>query len=185
MRYKLFTLAGACALLGGLTLLSGQEPKAPPKKAPASPAATVEAVIGGKKVSISYGRPSKRDREIFGKLVPYGEVWRVGANTRTKLTTDGDLMIGSLMVPKGSYSLWVVPTEKEWTLLVNKEADGWGAQWDYEAKIKPQELGRVAMKLSKVPVTEMLTIALEANGGRGTLKITWDTVQASVDLMMH
>jgi hypothetical protein len=178
----LITLVGACTLLGSLTLLTAQDA---PKKAPASGAAKVEATLGGKAVTISYGQPSKKEREIFGKLVPYGQVWRVGANTRTKLTTAGDLMIGTLHVPAGSYSLWVVPTENEWTLLVNKQADGWGAQWDYDTKIKPEELGRVAMKLSKVPLTEQLTIAIESKGGTGTLTIAWDTVKASVNLMMH
>jgi hypothetical protein len=172
-------------LLGSLALASAQDMKAPPKKAPASPAGKVEAVLGGKAVALTYGRPSKKDREIFGKLVPYGQVWRVGANERTKLTVDGDVMIGSLHVPKGSYSLWVVPTEQEWTLLVNKEADGWGAQWDYEAKIKANELGRVPMKLTKVSPTEQLTIAIEAKGSSGVLTVTWDTVSASVNLMVH
>jgi hypothetical protein len=182
---QLLTLVGAGLLLGALAVAPAQETKAPPKKAPASPAGKVEAVLGGKAVTITYGQPSKKDREIFGKLVPYGQVWRMGANERTKLIIDSDIMIGSLHVPKGSYSLWAIPTEKEWTLLVNKEADGWGAQWDYDSKIKANELGRVPMTVTKVPLTEQLTLGIKAEGSMGTLTVTWDTVQASVKLMMH
>jgi hypothetical protein len=93
----------------------------------ASPHETTSATIGGKKVTIEYGRPYKKNREIFGGLVPYGEVWRTGADEATVLTTEGDLMIGKLHVPKGTYSLFTVPAKEEWTLVVNKTAKQWGA----------------------------------------------------------
>jgi len=153
-----------------------------------SPHEKTEATIAGKKITIEYGRPYVKGRKIFGEgtLVPYGKVWRIGADQRTKLTIDGDMMIGSLHVVKGSYSLWAIPGEKSWTLLVNKAADGWGAQWDYDSKIKATEYGRTEMTVSPAPPTEQLTIAVTGKSGpEGKLTITWEKTQASVDLYVH
>jgi len=90
-------------------------------KKPLSPPAKAEATIGGKKVTVDYSAPSKRDRKIMGGLVPYGQVWRTGANAATTLTTETGLMIGDLHVPAGKYTLYSLPGEKEWTLIVNKQ----------------------------------------------------------------
>jgi hypothetical protein len=188
--HKFLTICCAAGLLAAAFPVAGQDaapPKAPAKKRErASPHDKVEATIGGKTITIEYGRPAKKGREIFGKLVPYGQVWRAGADERTKLTTSADLMLGSLHVPAGSYSLWALPGENEWTLIVNKQAGGWGAQWDYEAKIKQDELGRVKMKLESVPSVEQFTITLTpGSGNRGTLTLSWDTVKASLGVMVH
>lgn len=138
-----------------------------------SPHETVSTTVNGGKVTISYGRPSMRGREIMGGLVPYGEVWRTGADEATKLTTEVDLNIGGLQIPKGSYGVFTLPTKEGWQLIVNKTADQWGA-FKYEAKM---DLGRVPMKVSKSgqPV-EQFTITLEAN----LLKMSWETTVAQV-----
>ena len=81
-----------------------------------SPPADVSATIGGSKIAVEYYAPSMHGRKIMGALVPYGQVWCTGANWATKITTDANLEIGGLKVPKGSYSIWTVPNEKEWTL---------------------------------------------------------------------
>jgi hypothetical protein len=144
----------------------------------ASPHDQASAAIAGKKVTIQYGRPYKKGRPIFGALVPYGQVWRTGADEATTLTTDGDLMIGTLRVPKGSYALFTVPGKNEWTLVINKTAQQWGA-FSYDAK---DDLGRVPMKLgaSAAPI-EQFTIELEPAGARkATLKLSWDKLVASV-----
>jgi hypothetical protein len=110
-------------------------------------------------------------------------VWRTGADEATKLTTEADLMIGSLHVPKGTYSLFTIPGEKEWTLILNKEADQWGA-YKYD---QSKDLGRVKMTARKLdkPV-EQLTISVESAGGsRGVLKIAWSDLEASVPVMVH
>src|SRR4051794_30089328 len=104
---------------------SAQEPKKP-----LSPPAKAEATLSGKKITIDYSAPSKRDRVIMGGLVPYGQVWRTGANAATTLTTEADLMIGSLHVPKGTYTLYSIPGEKEWTLIVNKQNGQWGTEYN-------------------------------------------------------
>src|SRR5687768_16268382 len=90
-------------------------------KKPLSPPQEVKYSSGGKNITINYSAPSKRGRAIMGSLVPYGKVWRTGANAATSLTTDTDLMLGSLHVKAGKYTLYTIPGEKEWTLIVNKQ----------------------------------------------------------------
>src|SRR5450432_4164011 len=122
--------------------VSAEEKRASPHDR-VSPHDKIQAVLAGKKVTIEYGRPYKKGRTIFGALVPYEQVWRTGADEATTLTTEGDLMIGALRVPKGSYALFTVPGPNAWTLVVSKNAQQWGA-FKYDAK---EDLGRVPMKL--------------------------------------
>jgi Protein of unknown function (DUF2911) len=143
----------------------------------ASPHADVTATLAGKKITVSYGRPYVKGRAIFGGLVPWGEVWRTGADEATKLTTETDVVIGGLKVPKGEYALFTIPTEKQWTLVVNKTAKQWGA-FKYDAA---QDLGRVPMTVASVakPV-EQFTIEMVPAGKQVTLTVSWDKTAASV-----
>jgi len=145
-------------------------------KKPLSPPQQAKYTTNGKTITIDYSAPSKRGRVIFGGLVPYDKVWRTGANAATTLTTDVDLMIGSLHVPAGKYSLFTIPGEKEWTLIVNKQTGMWGTRYD-----ESQDLGRVKMKVSTVnePV-EMFAIGIGP-----TLSFTWDTTKAWIPVMVH
>jgi hypothetical protein len=167
-------------ILLGLGLLAGAVSFAQQQRV--SPHETTSAVLGGKKVTIEYGRPYKKGREIFGKLEPFGKVWRTGADEATTIETQGDLMLGSLHVPAGKYALFTIPDQNEWTLIINKVAKQSGA-YDYDAK---NDLGRVKMKTEKsAKVIEQLTISIEAQGSKGSLKIAWDDTVASVPVMMH
>lgn len=143
----------------------------------ASPHADVTATLAGKKIKVSHGRPSMKGRAIFGALVPWGEVWRTGADEATTFTTEADVVIGGLKVPKGEYSLFTIPTEKQWTLVLNKTAKQWGA-FKYDAT---QDLGRVPMTVASVakPV-EQFTISMVPTGKQLTLKLSWDKTVASV-----
>jgi hypothetical protein len=176
MKKPTWTIAAALGLICGASLLMmGQRQRA-------SAHESVTATLNGKKVTIEYGRPQMKGREIFGKLVPYGQVWRTGADEATTLTTEGDLMLGSLHVPAGTYSLFTLPTEKEWTIIVNKTAKQWGA-FKYDAGA---DVGRAKMSLKSLPSpVEVFTIALEAQGGKGTLKMHWEKTEASIPIMMH
>ncbi|MEO8663062.1 MAG: DUF2911 domain-containing protein [Bryobacteraceae bacterium] len=142
-----------------------------------SPHETVSATVGGGKVTIEYGRPYLKGRQaVGGKLVPFDNVWRTGADEATLLTTDADLMIGTLKVPAGSYSLFTLPTDaKNWTLIVNKTAKQWGA-FKYDQKA---DLGRTPMKVTALssPV-EQFTIKLTDS----SLELTWENTSASVQL---
>jgi hypothetical protein len=149
---------------------------AQPKK-PLSPPAKAEATINGKKVTIDYSAPSKRDRAIMGGLVPYGKVWRTGANAATTLKTETDLMLGSLHVPAGTYTLYTIPGETEWTLIVNKQTGQWGTNYD-----EAQDLGRVKMKVAPVKDTvETFAIAIDNKA----LTMTWENTRATVPVMVH
>jgi hypothetical protein len=148
------------------------------KPPPKSPPAETSATIGGKEVKIVYSAPSVRGRKIFGDLVPYGQVWRTGANAATTLTTEGELDLKGLKVPKGKYTLYSLPTEGGLTLIVNKQTGQWGTKYD-----ESQDLGRVPMEVSKpaAPV-EKMEIKLTGEGDKGTLTIAWENVSATLPI---
>ena len=172
LKWTLSILAAACMLAGAIAAQQNR----------ASPHDTVEQTINGKKITITYGRPYLKGRKaVGGSLVPYGQVWRTGADEATKLTTEADLMIGNLAVPKGSYSLFTLPTESGWKLIVNKTADQWGA-FKYDEK---QDLGRVDMKIGKTAASvEQFTLTLAKSGSGGVLKLEWENTSASVDVKL-
>ncbi|MBV8519245.1 MAG: DUF2911 domain-containing protein [Acidobacteria bacterium] len=151
-------------------------------KKPLSPPAKAEGTIGEHKITVDYSAPSKRGRAIMGGLVPFGKVWRTGANAATTLTTDGDLMIGSLHVPKGTYTLYTIPGEKEWTLIVNKQTGQWGTEYD-----EKQDLGRTTMTAKKIAeTTETFVIAVKPLAAKnGLLTFTWENTEAVVPVMAH
>ena len=147
-------------------------------KQPLSPAGTASVTFAdGKTVTIAYSRPSMRGRKIFGDLVPFGQIWRTGANSATSLKTDVDLTIGGAAVPAGSYTLYTIPGETGWKLIINKQTGQWGT--DYDEK---QDLARVDMKVAKnATPTEQFTISLDkAGASSATLKLDWASASASV-----
>jgi hypothetical protein len=166
----------ALASIAALAFVATAHAEDKDKEKRASPHADVSANLGGKKITISYGRPFVKGRAIFGGLVPFGEVWRTGADEATTLTTEADVVIGGLKVPKGEYSLFTIPTEKQWTLVVNKTAKQWGA-FKYDAK---QDLGRVPMTVAATKPVEQFTIEMVPAGKQLTLKLSWDKTAASV-----
>jgi hypothetical protein len=176
MRQSL-SLAAALCLIAGVAVAQHGE-----AKKPLSPPTKAEATIGGKSLTINYSAPSKRDRAIMGALVPYGKVWRTGANAATTLKTDSDVMIGKLHVPAGTYTLFTIPGEKEWTLIVNKQTGQWGTNYD-----EGQDLGRVTMAVKPVksPV-ETFTIGIKPGAAKNaTLSMAWENVEASVPVTVH
>ena len=158
----------AIALIAGSLASSAQ---------PLSPPAETSVVISGKKITINYSAPSMRGRKIFGGLVPYGQVWRTGANEATSLKTEANLDINGLKVPKGNYTLFTNIDPWQWQLIVNKQTGQEGT--DYE---QSRDLGRVKMTMSKSPSTvEKFTITLTSAGGnKGLLKLAWENTVASV-----
>ena len=144
----------------------------------ASPIATVSAEVGGAQVSITYGRPFMKGRQVAGGLIPYDSVWRMGANEATTLKTDAMLMFGSLHVGAGEVTLWTQAAESgAWKLILNKETGQWGTAYNAE-----NDLGRVEMTLEKLETpVEQFTIAIEpGTGNAGRIVMTWDTVKMIV-----
>jgi hypothetical protein len=142
-----------------------------------SPRDTVRATIGGAALVVDYSRPAMRGRTIFGGIVPWGQVWRTGANAATGFTTSRDVVINGVAVPAGSYTLWTLPSPTGWKLIVNKQTGQWGTEYHAE-----QDLVRIDMATSSVPSPEeRFTIAIDAKGNdAGELRMTWDTTRASV-----
>ena len=145
-------------------------------KPPASPPAQATVKIGAATITIDYARPSMRGRKIMGELVPYDKVWRTGANAATKLTTDAAITIGGAAIPAGTYTLYTLPGEKAWKLIVNKQTGQWGTQYD-----EAQDLVRVDLKVeaTTAPV-EQFTITLSAAGANaGLLVLEWENTKLS------
>lgn len=143
-------------------------------QAPASPKASAE----GKGVKVNYGQPSKKGRVIFGKLVPFGEVWRTGANEATEITFDKDVTVGGKPVKAGTYTLFTIPKETEWGVILNGQLKQWGA-FDYE-KYKDKDVAQFSVPSSKTKgVVEKLTYSFTP---QNDLVIAWDDRQVSIPI---
>jgi hypothetical protein len=149
---------------------------------PLSPPAESSATISGKKITVNYSAPSMRGRKIFGDLEAYDRVWRTGANNATTLTTEGNLTINGLKVPKGTYSLFTFIAASEWQLIVNKQTGQSGLEYE-----QGQDLGRVKMTMSKpaAPVETFKITVASAGGNKGTLTMAWENTVASVSFTVE
>jgi hypothetical protein len=162
------------ALLLSASLLLAQE------KQRVSPHETVNATVGDAKITIVYGRPYSKDptsgekRKIWGTLVPYGKVWRMGADEATVLTADKDITIAGSAVPAGKYSLFLLPAESGAKLIVNKQTGQWGTKYD-----ESQDLVRIDLKKEAAakPV-DQFTIAVD----NGVLKLMWEDTAYSAPI---
>jgi hypothetical protein len=145
-----------------------------------SPAASATCDLGGgKTIKTDYSSPRMKGRKIYGGLVPFGEVWRTGANDATTFVTSADVVVGGKAVPAGSYTLFTVPAADKWTLIINKKTGEWGIPYKYES----DELARVDMKGSKLPSpVENFTITYDKSGSGCTLRMDWETTRATVDI---
>jgi hypothetical protein len=144
-----------------------------------SPRGSAEMTLNGKKLTVDYGRPSMRGRKIMGELVPFNQIWRTGANKATHFTTEADLMMDNVTVPKGTYTLFTIPSEKNWKLIINKQTGQWGTP--YKPEYEKDEVARIDMPVETLPnPVEQFTISLEPSGEGGILKMQWEQTQASV-----
>ena len=144
-----------------------------------SPPAMATATISGKKLTISYSAPSMRGRKIMGALVPYGDVWRTGANEATTFVASANVNVGGKEVPAGSYTILTVPKEAAWTLVISKKTGEWGTDYPGEK----EDLARVPMSVSKTsgPV-ENFTIHFEQGGKKCSLHMEWENTRATVEV---
>jgi hypothetical protein len=147
----------------------------------ASPTASVKERVGVTGVSIEYSRPSARERKVFGGLVPYGVVWRTGANAATKITFSTDVKLGGAAVPAGSYALFTIPGEAEWTVILSKVVDD---QWGSYAYDKKDDQARVKVKpVAMAEPLETMTISLQdMRGGKANLVIAWEKTKVSIEI---
>lgn len=148
-------------------------------KRPSPPAQADCKLASGKTVHIDYSSPRMKGRKIYGGLVPYGQVWRAGANEATTLVTTANLSVGGKDVPAGNYTLFTIPNEGKWTLIVSKKTGEWGVPYPGEG----DDFTRTEMQTSKLgSPMENFTISLNSKGNACTLQMDWETTRASVDL---
>ncbi len=154
-------------------------------KRPSPPANAECKFSDGKTVKIDYSSPRINDpkthqpRKIFGGLVPYGQIWRTGANEATTSVTDSPVVVGGQKVPAGSYTLFTVPEADKWTLVISKKTGEWGTEYPGPS----EDLVRVPMTVSKTasPV-ENFAISFDQAGSKCTLHMDWENTRASVDV---
>lgn len=142
-----------------------------------SPRDSVEIVFNGKRIAVNYGRPSMRNRKIMGELVPYDKVWRTGANEATAFVTEVDLEMGGLHIPKGSYTLYTLPSLTQWKLIINKQTGQWGTVYNHDL-----DFVRINLKKRKLkfPV-EKFTISLKKKSARsGEMTLEWELTSLSI-----
>ena len=142
-----------------------------------SPRDTARMEVPGGTVLVDYGRPSMRGRKIMGGLVPWGKVWRTGANAATHLVTDVDLQVGGVHLPKGRYTLYTLPSPEGWQLIVNRQTGQWGTQYD-----AGRDLARIPMRTTRMDEqVEQFTIRVDPRGEReGALVLEWENTRAEV-----
>lgn len=147
-----------------------------------SPEQTVTYTQGDHGITVVYNRPSKRNREIFGSLVPYGVTWRTGANEATTFSTATDLQVGKQVLPAGDYTLWTVPNPEQWTVVFNSGEYGWGVNWEAQASRDPAK-DVLLIDLPTIPLqqeVEMFTIRFEE--APLVMVLEWDHTQIRVPL---
>lgn len=143
---------------------------------------TVFTELGGARLMIDYGRPTKRGRTIFGNVVPWNRIWRTGANLATHFTTSRDLSFGGTIVPAGTYTLHTIPSPESWTLLVSRQTGQWGS-----AAVDPEMVvARIPMRARKSSaIVETFTISLAPGMAAGRLQLAWDDVVAEADFQVR
>lgn len=159
-------------------LAVAQQPPQDKSKRP-SPHETASVTLKGKKITIDYGRPFLKGRKVGQELAPYGKVWRTGADEATALNTEIDLNIGGIKVPAGQYTLYTLPSEGTWKLIINKQTGQWGTKYD-----ESQDLGRIDMKKTDLPQSvEQFTISFDKKGeSAADLNLDWGNTRVSVAL---
>ena len=174
----LLRVVSSAVCTGLLATVSLAQMSMPAGEAALSPPAKATAVLGGQTITISYNAPSLRGRHVGGsEIVPYGEVWRTGANPATTIVLPANVKIGSLDVPAGTYTLFTLPTATAWTLIVSKKTGEWGIPYP-----EGSDLGRTPMqKKTMTSPQEVMSISFEKTEGKKTeMHIKWDTVDAWV-----
>lgn len=176
MRIPTSLFAAALTLVMSTSILLAQKTTQTSKGQAGSPHVKSEWTVDGANITVTYGKPFLKGRAVGKEVAPFGEEWRTGADEATTLTTDKPLKFGSLTVPAGTYTLYTMPGEKQWQLIVSKKTGQWGIPYP-----AGQDLGRAPMTVGKAKApAEQLTIALDDTAAGGTLRVEWGTTSASV-----
>lgn len=149
-----------------------------------SPKDTVEFKLNDLKLEVFYNRPSKKERVIFGALVPYNEVWRTGANEATTFETNKNLEVQGSFLPAGKYTLWTVPKDSTWNVIFNSKQYPWGVDSQMKPLWDPNyDVLNIEVPIEKIDVTvEQFTIAFDNSTDNLFLTMAWDDTKISVPL---
>ena len=173
---KAIVVGSAVLLVAVAVAVRAQQDKS---KRPSPPASAKCELAGGKSVTVDYSSPRAKGRKVFGGIVPYGEVWRAGANEATTFVTTADLMVGGQHVPAGSYTLFAIPNQDKWTLIISKKTGEWGVPYPGA----DSDLTRLDMKVSAASgAVENFTIAFDKGAKGCALRMEWENTRASVDI---
>jgi hypothetical protein len=173
-------LVWICSLVFGFLAVAGPARAQQDKSSRPSPPAQAQFTFpDGKTITIDYSSPRMRGRKIYGGLVPYGQVWRTGANEATSFETTADLVVGGMAVPAGRYTIFSIPEKDKWTLVISKTTKEWGTNYSGESN----DLARIPMKSSALssPVEDFL-MAFDKSGDGCVLHFDWETTRASVNI---
>ena len=129
-------------------------------------------------IKVLYGRPQKKGRDLFGELIPYNKIWQVGADEATEIKFYKDVIFGDQKVDAGTYVLYAIPGEKEWTLILNSNIDVWGIN-TYEEKY---DIARVKVKVSRAEPIEAFSIGFKEKKKYIRMTLAWDTTRVSVPI---
>ncbi|WP_299363317.1 DUF2911 domain-containing protein [Winogradskyella sp.] len=152
-----------------------------------SPKDTAKITLNDLKLKVEYNRPSKRDRAIFGALVPYNKVWRTGANEATTFETNKDLMIDGMLLKKGKYTLWTVPMEQSWKVMFNTKQYEWGVNEKMQPMWDPN-FDAIEIEVQKQNIEETVekfTIAFDNKTGNLKLTMAWDQTLIEIPMQTY
>ena len=190
---QLLTMLTTAALLGAPPVPPAQaadtacqvlNPTRVPVEGRKSPLDSVTFTVAKQPVKLCYGRPSSRGRVMLGgEAIPWGKLWRTGANEPTIFFTPVALTIAGIEVPPGAYSLYTVPSATDWDIIVNRSIKQWGEESNYTAAVKAQEVGRAKVPSKRLdrPV-ETFTIRGEPAGGGATLVLEWEKTRVNIPI---
>jgi len=161
-------------------LFASSSASAQPELPRPSPSAKVTQVIGLTEITVDYSSPAVKGRPIWGALVPYGEMWRTGANAATKISFSRDVTFGDKPVPAGTYALFTIPAKGAWTVILNKKMDQAGTGRDYKADL---DLVRFQVHAKPAPHRERMTFLFsDFTDDKGSLDLEWDKLRVSIPI---
>jgi hypothetical protein len=163
--------------LMAVAVLAGSASAQDKSKRPSPPASATCKLADGKTITVDYSSPAMKGRKIFGELVPYGKIWRAGANEATTFVTMADLTADGKSIPAGSYTIFAIPNQDKWTFVISKKTGEWGTAYPGES----EDLARAEMKVSALssPV-ENFTISFDSDKAACTMHLDWEKTRASV-----
>lgn len=178
LKWTFYILFGFGALLFvGFKVLQQQTKKY-------SPEAVVNYTSGNNKLAVFYNRPYRKDRQIFGSLVPFGAVWRTGANEATTFSSSKSITFGGKKLPAGEYTLWTIPGAEAWTVILNRKHYSWGVNFDGLPSRDPKaDVLQVQVPVQTMTeATEQFTIAFEGEGRQPELVLYWENTKVEVPI---